>query len=168
MNCLHLDIACVGSRVHHTPTTCLMFRPRRCNGVPNYGTRPGFRPQAGRCNSGWASGSAFGKLLHCCPCSFQRAGLFQDVAEGKYCSAMLKLLCQRSGALTHAGFAGAGPNVFWSTGMNNPQSWEQLARMWGVSVDPAKIQEMMRDMERGQSPFGNVNQVRPLPGSLTC
>ena len=51
---------------------------------------------------------------------------------------------------------------------SNPQSWEQLARMWGVSVDPAKIQEMMRDMERGQSPFGNVNQVWPLPGSLTC
>ncbi|KAK9908044.1 hypothetical protein WJX75_002029 [Coccomyxa subellipsoidea] len=107
-------VASSSSRVHHTPTTCLMFRPRRCNGVPNYGTRSGFRPQAGRCNSGWASGSAFG----------------------------------------------AGPNVFWSTGMNsNPQSWEQLARMWGVSVDPAKIQEMMRDMERGQSPFGNVNQV---------
>ncbi|EIE21305.1 HSP20-like chaperone [Coccomyxa subellipsoidea C-169] len=89
-----------------------MFRPRRCNGVPNYASRPAFRPQAGRCNSGWAGGSAFG----------------------------------------------AGPQVFWGAGAN-PQSWEQLLRTWGVSADPAKIQEMMRNLERGQSPWDNVNEV---------
>ncbi|BDA44534.1 probable 17.9 kDa class II heat shock protein at C-terminar half [Coccomyxa sp. Obi] len=105
-------VASSSSRVRHTPTTCLMFRPRRCNPVPNYyAARPDFRPQAGRCGSNWAGGSA--------------------------------------------GF-GAGPQVVWGAGLNNPQAWEQLLRMWGVDADPAKIREMM---ERGQSSWGNMSQV---------
>ena len=70
--------------------------------------------------------------------------------------------------MTPCGGPGAGPQVFWGAGLNNAQSWEQLLRMWGVPADAAKIQEMMRDMERGQAPWGNVNQVRLLPGSLAC
>ncbi len=54
------------------------------------------------------------------------------------------------------GWTGAGPQFAWGAGLNNPQAWEQLLRMWGVDADPAKIREMM---ERGQSTWGNMNQV---------
>lgn len=55
------------------------------------------------------------------------------------------------------GWTGAGPQFAWGAGLNNPQAWEQLLRMWGVDADPAKIREMM---ERGQSSWGNMSQVR--------
>ncbi len=75
----------------------------------------------------------------------------------------LPLLCRRAFVTPQliclCGLSGAGPQVFWGAGAN-PQSWEQLLRMWGVSADPAKIQEMMRNLERGQSAWDNMNEVR--------
>ena len=55
--------------------------------------------------------------------------------------------------------------MWGSGGMNggfNPKAWEPLLRMWGLQPDSPRWQEMMRDLERGQAPWGTVNQVRPL------
>jgi hypothetical protein len=45
----------------------------------------------------------------------------------------------------------------------NAKAWEPLLRMWGMSPDSPRWQEMMRDLERGQAPWGTVNQVPPPP-----
>ena len=54
----------------------------------------------------------------------------------------------------------------WGAGVPfNAKAWEPLLRMWGLSPDSPRWQEMMRDLERGQAPWGTVNQVC---SSLPC
>ena len=55
----------VCGRVRHAPT-CLMFRvaPRRQVPFPgNYGPRQTYRARSGKCNPGWSTGGAYGRLF---------------------------------------------------------------------------------------------------------
>ena len=42
----------------------------------------------------------------------------------------------------------------------NMEQLQQLLRMWGLSPDSQRWQDMMRDLERGKAPWGTVNEVR--------
>ena len=55
----------------------------------------------------------------------------------------------------------AGPFT-WSSGAYGPgnmQALEAMLRMWGISPESQRWQDMMRDFKRGETVF---NQVRPL------
>ena len=60
------------------------------------------------------------------------------------------------------GAVAAGPYA-WGMGGNSARNMEQLQqllRMWGLSPDSQRWQDMVRDLERGKAPWGTVNEVR--------